>query len=484
MLNVEGRVRPDGPARAHPGRTRRAAAVVVVATLATAVLAACGSGTSNKPASKSTSPTSSGATTTPANVVKTLGTGVDATSIRIGVALVDFSTIASATDLTRSNDEQTKAYNAYFDDINKNGGINGRKIVPYYKFYSPLGTAAGGIASVCTSLTQDDKVFAVIGTFVDFSGDAQTCVANQAKRVLITLYLTQAIMDRSPAGLIVTPSDLPERSAAILVQLLQAQHTLAGKTVAVMGDTTRSSVVKNTIVPALQKAGVHLGTTALLDIGTSGDFTAALTQLDSFMEKWKTEGVDTVFLSGDLAIDKPFVEALKKTFPKLLLLADNTDALSQAQQVQQAGVKPNPFEGILTAGGQTAQESDASKSWKYCADIYKAQTGQAAPDAERTIKLPNGKIDDANGAISDACEMVSMFQSIATKVGPYLNDQNWISTVNSYGNIATGGLGPYASIHAGKYSADDNWRLQEYDSSLGNTGLWKPITPLQDVSGS
>ena len=48
-------------------------------------------------------------------------------------------------------------------------------------------------------------MFAVIGTFVDFSGDAQTCIANQEHRVLMTFNLTQAIIDKSPAGLIVTP---------------------------------------------------------------------------------------------------------------------------------------------------------------------------------------------------------------------------------------------------------------------------------------
>jgi hypothetical protein len=38
-------------------------------------------------------------------------------------------------------------------------------------------------------------------------------------------------------------------------------------------------------------------------------------------------------------------------------------------------------------------------------------------------------------------------------------------------------------LHTGKYSADDTWRLQEYDSSLGDTGLWKAITPVQNING-
>ncbi len=268
--------------------------------------------------------------------------------------------------------------------------------MPVYRYYSPLGSA--GILQLCTAFTQDDDVFGVVGTFVDFSGDAQTCIAKQEKRVLMTFNLTQAIMDKSPAGLIVTPGSVPEGSASILIKLIQKQGTLDGKTVAVLGDSTESAVVNGTIVPELKKAGIDLGTTAVLDVGTSGDFTAAQAQLTSFMEKWKTEGVDAVFLSGDLASTKAFTVPIKKNFPDMLFLADNTDVLSQAQQLQQAGVKPNPYEGVITAGGLTPTEYVASDNWKYCSDIYKAATGKEAPNSLHTIKTADGKIDDTSGA--------------------------------------------------------------------------------------
>ena len=46
----------------------------------------------------------------------------------------------------------------------------------------------------------------------------------------------------------------------------------------------------------------------------------------------------------------------------------------------------------------------------------------------------------------------------------------------------TGLPGPYSSIHEGKYSAEDNWRLQKFDSSVGDSGNWVPVTPLQNIS--
>ena len=326
-------------------RGGRPKVVITCGLLAALALSACGSGTSSAKAPPTSPPT----TGVSAPVDKTLGKGVTATTIRLGVALVDFKEIAKYTDTIRTNAEEKQIYQIFIDDINKKGGIHGRKIVPFYRFYSALGNAQ--ILTACTAFAEDDNVFAVVGTFIDFSGDAQTCVANQQHRVLMTFNLTQAIIDKSPAGLIITAGSLPERSASILIQLLKTQKTLDGKTVAVLGDTTEANAVNKTIVPGLKAAGVTLGTPAILSVGTTGDTTAAQSQLDSFIEKWKTEHVSAIFLSGNLASTKQFVEKLKGAFPDALLMADNTDVLEQAKQEQTANKKPNPYEGILTAGG-------------------------------------------------------------------------------------------------------------------------------------
>ena len=458
------------------GRRSRPTVMVALGMLAALALSACGSGTSTAK-EPTTNPPTTGAN---ANLDRTLGPGVTATTIKLGVALVDFKEIAKYTDTIRTNAEEKQIYQLFIDDINAKGGIHGRKIVPVYRFYSALGNAQ--ILTACTAFAEDDNVFAVVGTFIDFSGDAQTCVAKQQHRVLMTFNLTQAIIDKSPPGLILTAGNIPERSASILIELLKNQKTLDGKTVAVLGDTTESAAVNKTIVPGLQKAGIKLGTHAILSVGTTGDTTAAQAQLDSFIEKWKTEHVDAVFLSGNLASTKQFVQKLKTALPDALLMADNTDVLEQAKQLQTAKISPNPYEGILTAGGLSPAEYDKSDNWKYCADIYKKATGKVAENAEQVIKTKDGKIDDTYGTINDACQTLTMFHDIGEKVGQYLNNANWQYTVDHFGNIENRGSGPYSSLHAGKYSADDNFRLQAYDSTIPPEGNWKPVTPLQDIS--
>jgi len=458
---------------------RRKPFIVGVMVVAVVTLAACGSGTS---ATKSTSAPTAPPTTGPnAPIVKTLGVGVTASTIKVGVALVDFKAIETFTDTIRTDAEQQQIYGIYINYINDHGGIYGRKIVPVYRFYSPLGSAQ--IVALCTQFAQDDKVFAVVGTFIDFSGDAQTCITKDQHRVLMTFNLTQAMINNSPPGLMLTAGNIPERSASILLELVKKAGTLNGKTVAVMGDTTESSVVTGTIEPGLKQLGVHTGDPAILDVGTTGDTTAAQTQLDSFIEKWKTEGVNALVLSGDLASTKQFVLKVKAAIPNLLLLADNTDVLDQAQQVQKSGPKPNPYDGTISAGGLSPQEYTASANWQYCAGIYQAATGKVPENATQIIKTADGKIDDTYGTINDACQTMTMFHDIGQRVGQYLNNTNWVYTVDNFGPITNRGSGPYSSLHTGKYSADDNWRLQSFDPTLGQEGLWKPITPLQDITG-
>jgi hypothetical protein len=451
---------------------RYGAVVLVLATLA-----ACGS--SSKGGGGSSSTTKVTASSGPYPVSKTLATGVTDKTLKLGVSLVDFDCIKQFVDSIRV--DQQKNYQAFIDDINKKGGIAGRTIVPVYHSFCPIQSA--NAVALCTKFAEDDKVFAVLGNFVDFSGDAETCLAKQHKTPLMTFQLTQAIMDQSPPGMIILPGTNPERSDSVVLSLLKKQHTLDGKKVGVLGEIVSRKVVNTSVVPGLKKIGVQLGSTAILSISGT-DTAAAQRQLDSFIERWKSEGVSALFVSGTQVASKQFIEKIRKQMPNVMLISDISDVLSFAQQEVTAGVKPNPYEGIIIAGGPTAHEYDLSDNWKYCADIYKTQTGKDAPNAEAVVPGPDGKTLDTYGSINDACQLLSLFRDIGTKVGTYLNIDNWLYTVDHYGPITNRGGGQYASLRAGKYDIDDTFRLESYDSSIPPKGNWKPITDLENISGS
>jgi hypothetical protein len=409
------------------------------------------------------------------------GVGVTARTVKVGVALVNFTCIEQFTTSIREN--QPAVYNAFIKYVNAHGGVAGRHIVPDYQSYCPIQNAQA--LALCTQFTEDAGVFAVMGDFIDFSGDAQTCIAKDHKTVLLTFDLSQAIMNQSPPGLIILPGTTPERTDSVLISLLKSQHTLKGKKVAVLGELVSQNVVNGSVVPDLKRLGVPMGSTAILDV-TGADTSAAQAQLDSFIEKWKSEGVTALYVSGTQVASQQFIETVRREMPSVMLMTDDdpTVVLGYGQQERKAGRKPNPYQGIITAGGQTSQEYDASPNWKFCASVYKQETGKTAPNAESIVPGPNGHTLDTYGGINDACQLLYEFQEIGNRVGKNLNDANWVRTVNHYGAIRDVGAGQYASLHTGKYDDNDTFRLEQFNSTLGPKGDWKPLTPLEDVPGS
>jgi ABC-type branched-subunit amino acid transport system substrate-binding protein len=407
--------------------------------------------------------------------------GVTKDSIKVGIALLDFSAIKDFVDYN-FGDTQAVAQ-TFVDYINKNGGVDGRKIIPVYKKYPPIPGGKPDPLSLCTAWAEDDKVFAVLGVFIDFTGQGQLCLAKEHKVVHIGHELDQPWIDAAPGGLLLTPDATKQGVSEELVNVLGSTGRLKGKTVAVMGDKNNAESVNKITVPALKKTKAKLGSTAILTI-TGTDTTAAQAQLDSFVEKWKSEGVNMVLLSGNDASSKQFAETIKASMPKVQLVTDSDTTLAQAQDEQKAGKKPNPYEGLISGTGLTQTERWANKGplLQQCVDIYEKASGTTVPGPDERKTDSNGKSVYTDQAVTDFCGELFMFRYIAKKVGPNLTTANWQKTVDKLGPIA---LVPdkFASLCKGKYAAEDDFQLVSYSSTVGPNGDWKTLTPIKDASG-
>lgn len=414
--------------------------------------------------------------------LKDLGHGVSAKEIKVGIAIIDYETIAQYIHVLRG--DQQKTAQIFVDYINKNGGVNGRKIVPYFTKYSPIPGRTPDPLSMCTSWTEDDGVFAVLGLVVDMASKGQgiLCLTREHQTVHIGHLLEQPWIDQSPAGLLLTPDTATENAAKALLSLVIAGGQLKGKKVGILTDQNSQGRIEGTVSPALKKAGIKTGSTAVLSI-TGEDTSTAQAQLDSFIAKWKTEGVNAIYMAGLTASAKQFVEKIKAALPNALLLADSDSTSEQAQAEVNAKLTPNPYEGMLSVTGELAAERWANKSplLQKCVDIYEKATGTKVPAPGAEPKDADGNTIELATAVTDFCGELFMFQTIAEKVGPSLTVKNWQKTVNSFGKIE---LVPtkLASLCKGKYAADDGLGLVSFDSSVGREGDWKALTPVKDFS--
>jgi ABC-type branched-subunit amino acid transport system substrate-binding protein len=413
--------------------------------------------------------------------LKDLGHGVTKDKIKVGIAIIDYDSIADYVDFARG--DQLETANVFVDYINDNGGVLGRQIDPVFKTYEPIPGRDPSPLALCTAWTEDDNVFAVLGVFIDFTGEGQKCITKEHNTIHIGHELEQPWIEEAPPGLLLTPDTTKEAASATFVPLLISSGKLKGKTVGFLADQNAAGRVEDVAVPALKKAKIKTGSTAVLNI-TGTDTSAAQAQLDSFIEKWKSEKVNAIYMAGLTASAKQFVEKIKDQMPNVLLLTDSSATAEQAQDEVAAGKDPNPYEGMLGVIGETTDETwgNKSKLLQQCVDIYEEATGKTVPEPDASPTNAAGKKEEIYIAVTDFCGELFMFRDIATKVGPNLTIKNWQKTVDKFGSIDLVST-RIASLCKGKYAADDAFRLAEFDSSQGTTGDWAAVTPIKDASG-
>jgi len=457
-------------------RSRLATQVAVLVVVGTS-LVACSS--SAKKAGGPTTIAAAAATTSTSTGPGALTAsfrGVTATTIKVGFVNIDYTCIKQFVDYNFGN--QPAIDQVFIDDLNAHGGILGRKIVPVYKSICPIGNTTS--LAVCTSLTEDDKVFAVMGLLYDITGDADLCVARDHQTILNSFLPRQKFISEAPPALLVSTDITTERLATVLFNLLKSQGTLTGKKVATLTDTSTADEVAGVVKPALDSAGLAQGSPAVLTINGS-DTSAAQSQLDSFIERWKSEGVNAIWLDGGDASGKQFVEKIKAAMPGVLLLADEFPGAQQAGQDETAaGKKPNPYDGMLSATGQTESEEWQNPRLQQCVKTYETGSGQQVIGPDDLKPGPDGVRVRVWAAVRDICNQLALFKQIAVKAGPNLTNDTWRQAADTIGEIQL--VDPYASIHAGKYDATDAFRLVVFDSTYGPKGDFKPLTPIEDAS--
>jgi ABC-type branched-subunit amino acid transport system substrate-binding protein len=451
-------------------RVRSAVAILVAAAL---VFAACSD-------DKKTATTTASSSAAPAALTASFR-GITATEIKIGVVFVDFPCLTEKGFLDFTQGPAEDIVNALVADINKHNGIGGRQVKLVIKKICPLDPTQTSAA--CTSLTDDEQVFAVIGIYdtPPSDGAQQLCIAKDKQTVLIDELTTGKTIEGATPGLLLTPHIAPERQLKALLSLLKQKDTLKGKTVALLADQNNEESAKKAVGDFTTAAGLKTGDTGVLTI-TNDDTTAAQALLDSFIEKWKEQGVDTLVMSGLLVSAKQFVEKIKKALPNILLVSDNSGTGEQANAEVEAGVSPNPYEGMITLSGLSDDETFLLPGMQACVKTYEAKTGDKVIAPKDLKAGADGVTVKTFEGLGDRCDELAILKAGLEKAGPNPTNDLWVAAINSLGkvNLATHSL---ASLGSGKYDADDGFRLSTWDSSIPPRGDFKPSsTELIDVT--
>jgi ABC-type branched-subunit amino acid transport system substrate-binding protein len=373
-----------------------------------------------------------GGTTTPTNT-DTRAIGVTPTTIKLGITTLDLAAIRQLIDIDQG-DAKT-AYTAAINQINASGGINGRKIVPYFAPVNPTQTTFS--AAACTKLAQDDKVFAVIGYF---RNDDPLCYTKTHDTPIVGASLTPTQQKQSTAPWfntsLTTANQIPKALAAF-----KQQGLFNGKKVAVVGMAADATDVNSVALPELKKLGVPVVQTAINDASTN-DLPALYQQFGLIIQKLQSAGADVVITVGNAS-----------------------DTWPQALQVLRSKYKPQQLATDYNSVQAYTASSNGSPDYAVLNDLVAAYGGIPDPKttwntdtalkncvAAVTAAHPSEPVGDPVtakvGAQStwtsawNACAQVYLFADIARAAGKTLNNSTFNTGGESLKNLSIPGSGP------------------------------------------
>lgn len=396
-------------------------------------------------------------------------TGVTETTITVGVSLLNFQELIDLNLSPAGWGDQVAFWDAQFDHINENGGVLGRSIEPIYEFYSPID--AQDADRVCTALTQDNEVFAVLGGFVGpAAGTVDPCITGLNETILIGGDQTDDELAQSVAPWYM-PGQAANASTVILLNLLEQRGDLDGQKVFVMAGAADEAAHDSTI-EQLEDKGVEVVGDGII-LANDGDTAAQDDELGIMTEIIKDVGATAVFIHGNPAASIRGLAAAG-LHTELDIWSNNPSGLNNLGATI---VDRSIADGVLTVSGPDDDFIWADPAYQSeCSDVVAA----AMPDADIRPPLDYEEDEDNlfNG-IRYGCRLIALFVDIAEAAGPELNHDTFRAGAESLTDFSFPGS-PSASLSAEKFFADDLFTLAEYDNEAGD-GQAVPVGDYVDA---
>src|SRR5271154_743810 len=368
---------------------------------------------------------------TPAGASSPADRGVTSTTIRIGVSVIDFAALR-AVGVTLNDGNYQDAVSALTANMNAHGGVDGRKVVPYFVLANPA--VASSTTSSCTELTEDDKVFIVLfPVYPD-------CYQQTHDTPVIGGVLPGPLPASAAADFSLTPPD----AAYDQVQLaaFDKRGAFKGKKVGLFygaDDTSEAKVVQSD----LKK--LHVDVVLSADDGVTATDTVAVDQeAQTIALRFKDAGVNEVVgVGGTGATTWPRALQDNQSTYKPPWIATNVTALASYVASAKGG---NPYLDNVMA---STPVSSAYQVWmdpamQQCAAIVRKaypRDAIAAPVNPNSPQAASSSSDTTYAAVEAACQDLAIFAKIADAAGKNLTVASFTKAGYQLRNVTFPGSG-------------------------------------------
>ena len=343
--------------------------------------------------------------------------------IKVGITYVDLAPVRAA-GINRDHGDYEKTWRTVIDDLNKRGGVNGRKIVPVFAGVNPIGTDPAQVA--CVKLSQDDKVFAVMGQ--TSGADGPMCYVEQQDMPLLGGSITTEGLSRAKA-----PWYTLERSSGDLATMMDAfaaDGQFKKKTVGVVAAATDQTLTEDVVLPVLAKNKVKPKTVAYTN-SPNDDIPAQRAEMDTIIKRLQADKVDTVVtVEGSIPL---LAGRLAETdYRPTILSTSNANVQSYANT---AGNDTSPLKGLVA--GDVSYPYDEPSLAK-CRDMVAKATG------ETMVETPTPGSPSYRTSAEIACRYTALFAQLAGAAGKTPTAAGLAKAGKKLGTVTVPGSGTIA----------------------------------------
>ena len=223
--------------------------------------------------------------------------GVTEDSITIGVSMLNFELLKDLGLSQAGWGDQQGVFQALVDDINADGGIHGRMLVPVYDYYSPI--SGDDATRSCTVLTQDHEVFAVLLGFVGpLAGTADPCIVGTNATVLVGGEHTPSELEQAQAPWFNVEPSTDSQTDTLLDLLIETGRADGARVYVVSHQAAVGDEAP--VLEALSARGFDVAGNAILD-ANDGDTAAQDSLMQIISERIRSDGANAVLINGNPA---------------------------------------------------------------------------------------------------------------------------------------------------------------------------------------
>lgn len=388
--------------------------------------------------------------------------GITEDTITIGIPIPDvssFGDVEGGASFGGVFGDPQQQWQAFVDDLNRRGGIHGRTVVPVYRLYDSID--ADSMRAACIHLTEERRVFAVLGGFY---GDPILCITEQHQTPLIGLASEADDFYRRSNGLYFSIGTSKDRVLDAFLRMLHADGALAGRTIGVLDiEGIDAATVDRTLLPGLARLGYRVAYHARI----AADANAAQAQIPIEVQRMRAAGVDVVLPVSGLIVATVFAQEAdaQRYRPRYYL----SDFASGATDVYTAAM-PDSFEGSIgytafrtgeAAAGLPEPPADAA-----CRETY-----------ERAARRTLDPTTLAYYYTVSYCGIMRLFEQGMLAAGVNPTRAGLSAALQDLGTFqlafgSTGSFGP------GKFDAPDTVRRVTWRA---NCRCWLPIDEFRPV---